>query len=131
MLASRETNHPDTTKSGDASEPVIIAMALPLSEDERGAMQQALGERFVVTDIRRAARNSAVVVVPPCSPGAIAALLQTFPMAQVLVVEPVADTGDGPVGRALSKGASSFVRTDGAAGLAESIRWAQSRTAAA
>lgn len=131
MLASRETNLLDTTKPGVALDRVTIVVALPLSKDELTAVQDALGEHFVVTDIRRAARNSAVVVVPPCSPGAIAAVLRTFPMAQVLVVEPVADSGGGPVGRALSKGACGFVRNDGAAGLADSVRWAQGRTAAA
>ena len=131
MLANRETNRPDTTKPEEAMDPVTIAVALPMSEDELTAVQDALGEHFVVTDIRRAARDSAVVLVPPCSPGAIAAVLRTFPMAQVLVVEPVADSGGGPVRRALSKGASGFVRTDGAAGLADSVRWVQGRTAAA
>ena len=131
MLASRETNRRTTTQPEEATDPVTIAVALPLSDDELMAMQDALGEQFVVTDIRRAAPSSAVVVVPPCSPGAIAAVLRTFPMAQVLVIDPVVDSGGGPVRRALSTGASGFVRPDGVAGLADSVRWVQGRTAAA
>jgi hypothetical protein len=44
MLASRETNRPDTTKTGGASDPMTIAVALPLSQDELTAVQDALGE---------------------------------------------------------------------------------------
>ena len=48
MLASRETNRRNTTKRQEATDPVTIAVALPLSEDELiMAMQDALGEQFV------------------------------------------------------------------------------------
>ena len=54
MLASRETNRPNSTKPEEAVDPVTVAVALPMSEDELTAMQDALGEHFAVTDIRRA-----------------------------------------------------------------------------
>jgi hypothetical protein len=132
MLATREADRSDITNpaSDDAPE-VIVAMALDLLPGQLEATQAALGPGFVLTDIRRAPRHSGLVVVPPCSPGTIRAVLRTFPAAQVLVVGTDAGTSAGLVGRALSGGASWYVRTLDGDGLAELVRWAHEQVAAA
>ena len=129
MLATQQLRRPCVTDDGANSRRVTVAVASPLSQDQLGALQDALGPSFAVADIRWAPRESAVVVVPPCSPGTINAVLGAFPLAQVLVVEVDAGVG-GPVGRALSAGASAYLGPVGPAGLAESVRWAQARLAA-
>jgi hypothetical protein len=131
MLATRETDGPQTTAlASDATAEVIVALALTVSPDQVEATQEALGPGFLLMDIRRAPRHSDVVVVPPCSPGTIRAVLRTFPMSQVLVVGTDAGTGAGLVGRALSGGASWHVRTIDGEGLAELVRWAHEQMAA-
>jgi hypothetical protein len=131
MLATRESDSPQNPEPvGDISPQVIVAFAIALSPDQLQATQDALGPGFLLTDIRRAPSQSGVVVVPPCSPGTIRAVLRTFPNAQVLVVGTDAGTSAGLVGRALSGGASWYVRTIDGDGLAELVRWAQEQVAA-
>jgi hypothetical protein len=107
-----------------------VAVGFRLAADQLEAVQQALGPGFVVEDIRRASPDAAIVVIPPCSPGAIQAVRRTFPTAHILVVE--ADTGapEGAIGRALAAGASGYARTAGVGGLVASVRWAVTRPVA-
>jgi hypothetical protein len=108
----------------------VVAVALRLSPEQLEALRDALGPECAVEDIRRAPRDSALVVVPPCSPGALTAVMRTFPKARVLVVEMEGDATSGPVARALGAGAAGYVGPVAAAGLAQSVRWAQGRLAA-
>ena len=131
MLATRETDRPEIANPASDDPPeVIVALALALTPGQFEATQEALGTGFSVMDIRRAPRHAAVVVVPPCSPGTIRAVLRTFPDAQVLVVGTDAGTSAGLVGRALSGGASWYVRSIDGDGLAELVRWAHEQVAA-
>ena len=120
MLAMRKTGRTHIT----------VAMALRLTPDQLQAVQDALGSGFAVEDIRSAPRDSAMVVVPPCSPSTIGAVLHDFPTALVLVVEANTVGGPGPIGRALAGGAMAYAGATGAAGLAASVRWAQEGLAA-
>jgi hypothetical protein len=88
MLAIQEVDRTSTTQADSAPVPVTVAVALPLSQAELDAIQDGLGVEYVVFDIRCAPPESDVVVVPPCSPGTIRAVCRTFPMAEVVVVEP-------------------------------------------
>ncbi len=109
---------------------ITVAIALPLSPAQMQAVQAALGSAFAVEDIRRAPRESAIVVVPPCSAGTIRAVRRDFPAARVVVIE--ANTGEnaGPIGRALASGAAVYAGATGPAGLADSVRWAHQGLAA-
>jgi hypothetical protein len=127
MIATQETHHPQSAPAGDASVPVTVAVAVPLAPDRLQATQAALGPGLLLVDIRRAPTDAAVVIVPPCSPGTLRAVMRTFPKAQVLVVEPDGDLGAGPISRALGAGASAYVRTAEIGGLAASVRWARER----
>jgi hypothetical protein len=131
MLATREADDPQTPElATDVSPEAVVALALALSPGQLEATQDALGPGFVLTDIRRAPRHAEIVVVPPCSPGTIRAVLRTFPAARVLVVGTDAGTSAGLVRRALSGGASWYVRTIDGDGLAELVRWAHQQVAA-
>jgi hypothetical protein len=131
MLATREPDSPQNPEAtSDVPPEVIVALAVTLSPEQLEATRDALGPGFVLTDIRRAPSQAGVVVVPPCSPGTIRAVLRTFPMAQVLVVGTDAGTSAGLVGRALSGGASWYVRSIDGDGLAELVRWAHEQVAA-
>jgi hypothetical protein len=105
-------------------------MALTLTPGQMAAVQDALGSGFTVEDIRKAPRDSAMVVIPPCSASTIGAILRDFPTALVLVVEANTPGNGGPIGRALAGGAAAYVESTGPAGLADSVRWAQEGLAA-
>jgi hypothetical protein len=109
---------------------IMVAMALPLSPAQMQAVQDALGSGFTVEDIRTAPRDSAMVVIPPCSASTIGAVLRDFPNALVLVVEANTPGKAGPVARALAGGAAAYAGPTGPAGLADSVRWAQEGLAA-
>jgi hypothetical protein len=128
MLMTRESH--DTEADGGDPRRVTVAVAIPLTAEQLGAVQAALGPGFTVEDVRLAPREAGVVVVPPCSPGTIQAVLRAFPVAQVLVVEIADDSEGGPVGRALSAGAAAYLRPLNPDGLAESVRWTQTGLAA-
>jgi hypothetical protein len=125
MLSTRESNLLQPADEGTSGAPLVIAVAVRRSPDQLKEMQDALGPGFVVADIRRAPSDADLVLVPPCSPGTIKAILRDFPMAQILVVE-----GDGsPVDRALLAGASEYVRNTTAGNLADFVRWTLGRPA--
>jgi hypothetical protein len=130
MLAAQKTY---CCESGppcrDRARPTV-ALGLPLEPDQLEALHAALGPTFDVQDIRHAPPDSAVVVVPPCSPGAIRAVLQSFPGAQVLVAEMNGDAGAGSEARVLSAGAAGYVRARDGWALADSVREAQDSVAA-
>ena len=130
MRALQTTNQPEATDDGNDPDHVTVAVAWPLSSDQLSAVQAALGTRYTVEDVRRASPDCTVVLVPPCGPGTLNAVLDAFPRAQVLVVEVDSGPDNGPVGRALTAGASGYARTAGAAGLADAVRWAETRLAA-
>lgn len=96
-----------------ASRPVVVVTALPLEKRAREALAAALGPGHVVTDIRDNDGSADIVVAPPCSPQALAALARAFPDARLLVAE-VEDEGlgvdlGGPVGRILDGGADGYL----------------------
>jgi hypothetical protein len=124
VLATRQSTYPDPGASRDnpTTAAQIVAIALPWSPERLRAMQEALGPGFVVEDIRTAPPETALVVVPPCSPGAIRAVKRTFPAARVLIVEAGATTPAGPVNRAMLAGASGYLPAVDNATLADSLR---------
>jgi hypothetical protein len=125
MLSIRESNRGQAPGGGATGAPVRVAVALPQTSDQLEQLQEALGPEFVVEDIRRAPADAEVVMVPPCSPGAIRAILRDFPVAHVVVVE-----GEGsPVERAFFAGASDYLRHTTARQLADSVRWTLGRIA--
>ncbi len=107
----------------------IVAIALPFSPDELQTIQDSLGPAFVVEDIRTAPPEASVVIVPPCSPATIEAVMHVFPGARVLVVDGDFGAADEPVRHSMT--ARRSLQCDaGPADLAVSVRWAQGRTAA-
>jgi hypothetical protein len=127
MLSTREPHFSQPTGADGPVPPVVVAVALRRSARELEDMQEALGAGFIVEDIRTAPAEAAVVVVPPCSPGAIKAILHAFPSAQVVVVEGEATARVGPVERVLLAGAVDYVRTLTAGGFTDAVRSALSR----
>jgi hypothetical protein len=109
---------------------ITVAMALRLAPGQMQSVQDALGSGFTVEDIHSAPRDSAMVVIPPCSASTMAAVLRDFPAALVLVVEANLPGTAGPIGRALAGGAAAYAGSTGPAGLAETVRWAQEGLAA-
>jgi hypothetical protein len=90
---------------------ITIALGMPVPVEERNGIAAVLGAAYRVVDICEAPLDTAVVVVGPCSAGAIRALTRTFPDAEVLVVEREASTTTGPVSSALRAGATAYVVT--------------------
>jgi hypothetical protein len=88
---------------------ITIAVGMPMSPERRQAIVTALGPRYRVVDICVAPVASELVVVGPCSPGAIRSLSRTFPQAAVLVVERQSSNPAGPVIAALRAGALGYV----------------------
>lgn len=96
-----------------ARRPVVVVTALPLKARARDALAAALGPGHVVADIRDDDGGADVVVAPPCSPQALAALARTFPRARLVVAE-VEDEAlgvdlAGPVTRILDGGAEGYL----------------------
>jgi hypothetical protein len=88
---------------------ITIATGMPMSGDERHKIVTALGPGYRVVDIREAPLDTTLIVVGPCSAGAIRELTATFPHARVLVIERQGATTAGPVVRALRAGAVAYV----------------------
>ena len=104
--------------------PVVVA-ALPLKASAREHLARSLGD-VEVRDIRDDVLTADLVLVPPCSPQAIAALKRAFPVARLLVVELDDDEWDvhlsGPVRRLLAAGADAYLTADSIVNLSDQIR---------
>jgi hypothetical protein len=126
MLTIREPRRQCATACDRRFGATTVAVGLRMSREQIQALRDALGSGITVEDIRRAARDSEVVLLPPCSPQTIEAVLGYFPEAQVLVVEVSTETAPGPVSLALAGGASAYsTGSAGSNGLAGVIRWLQ------
>jgi hypothetical protein len=88
---------------------ISIAIGMPMDGDERAGIGTALGPGFRVVDICEAPLDTALVVVGPCSAGAMRMLNRTFPHARLLVMEREGSTSGGPVIRALRAGAIAYI----------------------
>jgi hypothetical protein len=88
---------------------VTIAIGMPMASEERARIGAAMGPGYQVVDIREAPLDTALVLVGPCSAGAMRMLNRTFPHASVLVLEREASAAGGPVIRALRGGAIAYV----------------------
>ena len=88
---------------------ITIATGMPMTSEERAGIGAALGPGYRVVDIREAPVDTALVVVGPCSAGAMRMLNRAFPRASLLVVEREASTAPGPVIRALRAGAIAYI----------------------
>ena len=101
-------------------------MAFPLTPSALEALTTALGPDFDVMDIRVAPVESDLVVCRPCSPGAVRSLKQTFPTAQVVVVDSPAGLAAaalaGPVSRMRCAGADLSVTGASMSSLASAVR---------
>jgi hypothetical protein len=88
---------------------ITIAVGMPMPGEERATIGAALGPGYRVVDICEAPLDTALIVVGPCSAGAMRMLHRTFPHAGVLVLEREASTTWGPVISALRAGAIAYV----------------------
>jgi hypothetical protein len=123
-LAEREPEDPQPPK------PVTIAIGMPTSDSERAALATSLGGGCRVVDIRDAPPDTAILVVPPCSAHAIASLMDTYPIARVLVLEGPCPPRCGPVTTLIRAGAFGYAVSETEPGdLAESINWARNAAA--
>jgi hypothetical protein len=96
----------------DAANPpasITIAVGMPMAPERHQAIVAALGPGYRVVDICVAPEDTALVVVGPCSPGAIRTLTRTFPRAGILVVEGQSSNPAGPVIGALRAGALGYI----------------------
>ncbi len=110
MFALRKkSRHRFSEAAPDQRSGVTIAMGMPVTEEERDAIATAIGAGYWVVDICEAPVDTSLVVVGPCSSGAIRMITSTFPQAGVLVVERQAATIAGPVVRALRAGALAYI----------------------
>jgi hypothetical protein len=96
--------HPD-----DEAGLTTIAIGMPMAGEERARIGAALGSGYRVVDIREAPLDTAMVVVGPCSAGAMRMLNRAFPQAGLLVLERATSNTGGPVIRALRGGAIAYV----------------------
>ena len=88
---------------------ITVAIGMPMAGDEHARIGAALGPGYRVVDIREAPVDTALVVVGPCSAGAMRMLNRTFPHASLLVMEREASSSGGPVIRALRAGAIAYI----------------------
>ena len=101
---------------------LTVAIGMPMPDRDRAALESALAPRCRVVDIRDAPRDTAILVVPPCSTQAIETLMIGFPRAKILVVEGPWLILSGPVSSAIRAGAFGYaVGETGPGDLAESI----------
>jgi hypothetical protein len=109
MFAFRRKKPAQADAAGERSDVVTIAIGMPMPPAERQAIVAALGPGYEVVDICAAPLDTALVVVGPCSAGAIQAVTDTFPQAGVLVVERQSAATAGPVISALRAGAVGYL----------------------
>jgi hypothetical protein len=88
---------------------ITVALGMPMSGDERNRIRAELGPAYRVVDICEAPLDTAVIVVGPCSAGALRMLTATFPDADVVVVEREDSRAIGPVTNALRAGARAYI----------------------
>jgi hypothetical protein len=88
---------------------VTVAIGMPMTNEELADIGAALGPGYRVVDIREAPLDTALVVVGPCSAGAMRMLNRTFPDASLLVLEREESRTGGPVIRALRGGAVAYI----------------------
>src|SRR5204863_9720900 len=86
-----------------------IALGMPVQAEARNVIAVVLGAAYRVVDMFEAPLVTALLVVGPCSAGAIRVLTGTFPHAEVLVVEREASTTAGPVTSAMRAGAVAYI----------------------
>ena len=86
----------------------VIAVGFPTSELDRAEIAAEFGRPCRIEDIRQAPPDSALVLVPPCSPQALRNLRRSYPGAEIVVVDEAAHPDRGAVYRALEAGASEY-----------------------
>ena len=87
-----------------------MAVSLPLDDGTLDSLAARLGSRFHLHQFRTAPTGAAIVLCPPCSPGALNRLRKEFPVAVVVVVEARGGAAvAGPVGRVFEAGADSYL----------------------
>jgi hypothetical protein len=107
-LRRKSRHHLGQAVPGQASR-ITIALGMPVTGEERGAIQAAIGPSYQVVDICEAPVDTSLVLVGPCSAAAIQMLTSTFPQAGVLVVERSGAATSGPVISALRAGALAYI----------------------
>jgi len=106
----------------------VVVTAVPLTAAARDRLARGVGD-VEVYDIRDDVLAADLVITPPCSPQAVAALKRAYPTARLVVAELEDEEFDvhlpGPVKRLRNAGADAYLTADSLDDLAAQLRSAQ------